>query len=195
MMKKILSILLHPAWLSRVLAAYAAWVEPAINRAWGVALASRAGRFPATSRIHGRILLLHPRGLVVGDHVRIGTGCILHCGGGVEIGDNTQISRNVVIYSCNHNHKGEAIPYDTTYLPKPVAIGRSVWIGVGAHIRPGVSIGDGAIVGMGCVVTRDVAPGEIVVSPAHVLLGTRDLARFAELDSQGRHFGALWPEN
>lgn len=193
-MKKLISLLLHPVWLSRCLAAYAAWVEPAVNRAWGAALSAKAGRFPRSSRIHGRIRLLAPSGLVVGEHVRIGSGCIFHCGGGLAIGDNTQISRNVVIYSCNHNHKGDAIPYDNTYIPKPVAIGRSVWVGVGAHIRPGVTIGDGAIIGMGAVVTRDVAAGEIVVAPAHAALGTRDMQRFAELDRDGRHFGALWED-
>lgn len=195
MIKALLRWLLHPWWLSRVLSAHAALVEPCVNRAWGAALARRCGKFPASSRIHGRISLFHPGGLVVGEHVRIGTGCILHGGGGIEIGDNTQVSRDVVIYSCNHNHRGEAIPFDDTYVLKPVRIGKSVWIGVGAHVRPGVEIGDGAIIGMGCVVTRDVAAGEIVVSPACQSLGFRDMTRFAELERRRRLFGEAWPEN
>lgn len=194
MLRKAIEILLSPRWLSPCLAAYAGLIEPSINRAWGIASVRRAGRFGKTSKAHGRIKLLAPAGLQVGEHVRIGGGCIFHCGGGLSIGDNTQISRHVVIYSCNHNHRGAAIPYDNTYILKPVTIGRSVWIGVGVHIRPGVTIGDGAIIGMGTVVTSDVPPGSIIVASPHAVLRPRDMMKFAELDRQGRHFGALWNE-
>ena len=43
-----------------------------------------------------------------------------------------------------------------------VTIGHDVWIGHGAVVMPGVSIGNGAVVGANAVVTRDVAPYEIV---------------------------------
>jgi acetyltransferase-like isoleucine patch superfamily enzyme len=43
-----------------------------------------------------------------------------------------------------------------------VAIGNDVWIGYGATILSGVTIGDGAIIGARAVVSRDVAPYEIV---------------------------------
>ena len=45
---------------------------------------------------------------------------------------------------------------------KHVTIGHDVWIGHGAVVMPGVSIGNGAVVGANAVVTRDVAPFEIV---------------------------------
>lgn len=41
-------------------------------------------------------------------------------------------------------------------------IGHDVWIGHGAIVMPGVRIGHGAVVGAGAVVTRDVAPYQIV---------------------------------
>lgn len=51
--------------------------------------------------------------------------------------------------------------------PAGVFIGSNVWIGGGAIICPGVRIGDDAVVGAGSVVSRDVAPGAVVVgSPA-----------------------------
>lgn len=43
-----------------------------------------------------------------------------------------------------------------------VDIGHDTWIGHGAIILPGRSIGHGAVVGAGAVVTKDVAPYEIV---------------------------------
>lgn len=41
-------------------------------------------------------------------------------------------------------------------------IGHDVWIGHAAVIMPGVNIGHGAVVGAGAVVTKDVAPYQIV---------------------------------
>ncbi|GLR17022.1 CatB-related O-acetyltransferase [Portibacter lacus] len=41
-------------------------------------------------------------------------------------------------------------------------VGNDVWIGYAATIMPGVTIGDGAIIGSKSVVTKDVAPYEIV---------------------------------
>ena len=53
---------------------------------------------------------------------------------------------------------------------KTVRIGHDVWIGHGAVVMPGVSIGNGAIVGANAVVTRDVAPFEVVAGvPAKTL--------------------------
>lgn len=49
-------------------------------------------------------------------------------------------------------------------------IGNDVWMGYDATIMPGVKIGDGAIIGTKSVVTKDVAPYEIVGgNPAQVI--------------------------
>lgn len=53
---------------------------------------------------------------------------------------------------------------------KDTVIGHDVWIGYDATIMPGVTIGDGAIIGTRAVVTKDVAPYEIVGgNPAKVI--------------------------
>ncbi|MGK9221787.1 CatB-related O-acetyltransferase [Microbacterium barkeri] len=41
-------------------------------------------------------------------------------------------------------------------------VGNDVWIGREATILPGVTIGDGAVIGAHSVVTKDVAPYEVV---------------------------------
>ncbi len=49
-------------------------------------------------------------------------------------------------------------------------IGNDVWIGSEAMIMPGIRVGDGAVIGARALVTRDVAPYEIVRgNPAKVL--------------------------
>lgn len=51
-----------------------------------------------------------------------------------------------------------------------VDVGAGAFIGAGATILPGVTVGRSATVGAGAVVTRDVAPGDVVVgNPARVL--------------------------
>lgn len=51
---------------------------------------------------------------------------------------------------------------DTQIEHEKTWIGNDVWIGCGAIVLPGIKIGDGAVIGAGGVVTRDVAPYEIV---------------------------------
>jgi acetyltransferase-like isoleucine patch superfamily enzyme len=51
-----------------------------------------------------------------------------------------------------------------------LTIGHDVWIGHGATILSGVTIGSGAVIGACSVVTRDVAPYEIVAgNPAQLI--------------------------
>lgn len=49
-----------------------------------------------------------------------------------------------------------------------------------------MTIGDGAIIGMGTVVSKSVAPGEIVVGAAQRVVGRRDPARTEELARLGK---------
>jgi phosphonate metabolism protein (transferase hexapeptide repeat family) len=51
-----------------------------------------------------------------------------------------------------------------------VVIGHDVWIGHGAIVLPGRSIGDGAVIAAGSIVTKDVAPYNIVAgNPARLI--------------------------
>ena len=45
---------------------------------------------------------------------------------------------------------------------KRVVIEDNVWIGMRAMVLPGVTIGRGAVIAAGAVVTKDVAPLDIV---------------------------------
>lgn len=166
-----------------------------IHMAWGAA-SLRAVRNKGTNvKALGYARILSPDKLRLGDHVRIGTGCYFLCRGGLTIGKNSQLSRNITIYTANHQVKGTAIPYDDTYVEKPVTIGASVWIGMGVQILPGVTIGDGAIIGMGTVVSKDVPAGAVVVGAAQRIVNQRDMNTFHEADQQGRWFGKLYPHN
>lgn len=47
-------------------------------------------------------------------------------------------------------------------LPKPVKIGKNVWVGAHATILPGVTVGDNAVIAAGAVVTKDVPAFAVV---------------------------------
>ena len=103
----------------------------------------------------------------IGRNVFINMGCKFQDQGGITIADGALIGHNVVIASLNH-------PLDPAHradvVPAPVVIGTGAWIGSNATILPGVTVGDGAVVAAASVVTKDVAPGALVVgSPARQL--------------------------
>lgn len=52
---------------------------------------------------------------------------------------------------------------NSTSSKGPVIIGNDVWIGEGASILSGVTVGDGAVIGARAVVSRNVAPYDVVV--------------------------------
>lgn len=128
--------------------------------------------------------------MIVGDNVHIGSGAFIRAEGGLRIGSNTHISRNLVLYTMNHQFEGEALPYDHRQSFRPVEIGRNVWIGMNVCIVPGSRIGDGAIVGMGSVVSGEVPPMSIVASQPVRIIGHRDSDRYEELDRLGRYGGS-----
>ncbi|MFO1513446.1 MAG: acyltransferase [Verrucomicrobiota bacterium] len=90
----------------------------------------------------------------------------------VEIGEGTFVGAEVVIFDNDfHGPVGEWNWGDfAPDNPRPVVIGRGVFIGTRAIILKGVTIGDRAIVGAGAVVTKDVPAKHIAVgNPARII--------------------------
>ncbi|WP_373032377.1 DapH/DapD/GlmU-related protein [Sulfurovum sp.] len=163
-----------------------------IKNAYGRFIVNRISNKGVGCHIYGDAIIHDSENLQLGDYVRIGGGAFLFCTGGISIGDNTQISRNVVIYSANHNVNGESIPYDDSYICKNVEIGRSVWIGMNVVITPGVSIGDGAIIGMGTVVSKNVPAGAFVVGAQQRIIKYRNMDEFYTKDKKEQWFGKIY---
>ena len=136
-----------------------------------VAEIRRAARLGNDVFLAGDLVVKRPAKLSIGDRTYVSRECFFDCKGGLEIGRDCHFSTGCVVYTHDHDLH-ERRPFGKE-IPKPVKIGDGVWIGAAARIVPGVAIGNGAVVGFGCVVTRDVEPGEVVVSPAHRVLKTR----------------------
>lgn len=134
-------------------------------------------------------VFVFPERISLGDNVHIGSNGWFQGYGSISIGDNVHISRNCAVFSSNHNYHGERLPYDSTYVAKPVSIERNVWLGMNVMIIPGVTISEGAIVGLGTVVTKDVPAMAIVGGYGHRILGYRDQEHYERLNDVGLYGG------
>jgi acetyltransferase-like isoleucine patch superfamily enzyme len=103
--------------------------------------------------------------LKIGNNTSIGDRTEIHCGKEIIIGNNCNISWDVVIMDRDY-HKLNS----QEHIYKSVHIGNEVWIGCRSIILKGVKIGDGAVVAAGSIVTKDV-PSRCLVAgnPAKVI--------------------------
>jgi acetyltransferase-like isoleucine patch superfamily enzyme len=107
----------------------------------------------------------------VGKNVWIGPMVLLDATGGLEIGDNCEISSGAMIFT-HSTHLRCVSGRKAGVTQKPVIIGDDVYVGSGVIILQGVTIGHNSIIGAGSVVTADKdipsfsvamgAPAEIV---------------------------------
>lgn len=124
----------------------------------------------------------------LGDNVNF-MGLQIRGDGSVTIGDNFHSGPGVRILTRNHNFDaGDAIPYDDTYIRKPVHIEDNVWLGVDVNILPGVQIGEGAIVQAGSTVVDDVPNGAIVGGHPAKKFAERDMKHYRSLKKQKKFY-------
>lgn len=124
------------------------------------------------------------------DNVHIGDNAFIRGEGGLFIGANTHTSRNLVIYTHNHNYEGEVLPYDHTFRHRKVIIERNVWIGMNVTILPGAHIKEGAIIGAGTVVSGTVEALAIVGAVRGKVLKYRDKEHYERLEAAGKYGGS-----
>jgi acetyltransferase-like isoleucine patch superfamily enzyme len=143
------------------------------------------GSKPASSRLSRKATVIAPSMLYLGENVHIGDGCYLDARGTITIGSNTHVSRNVAIYSINHDIDS-GIPYRPGDILKEVIIERNVWIGMNVSIAPGSYVKEGAVIGMGAVVSGVIPAHAIVASPKARVIKHRDLDKYNENIFQSR---------
>lgn len=137
-------------------------------------------------RLRFKSNFIKPQKITLGNNVHIGENAWWRADGGIEIGNNTIISRNSVMFTANHNYEGDLLPYDRTFKYGKITIGDNVWIGMNVMINQGVTIGDGAIIAMGSVVSKDVPALAIVGSHGTRILKYRDKAHYDDCVKHGK---------
>jgi acetyltransferase-like isoleucine patch superfamily enzyme len=111
----------------------------------------------------------------VGAQVRL-SGTSLCAREKIVIGDRCTIGANVTIADTDFHALDPRVrssPNDLALSESaPVEIGDDAFIGAGAYILKGVTVGDAAVIGAGSVVTRCVAPRQIVAGNPAREVGT-----------------------
>ena len=193
-MKRVLQsiILTISNWIARVLVRmYFAVLHPkkGITQYCNRRFLSSIKRCGKCVRLNGSIHCTGMDHLELGNNVHINDNAYFRAEGGLYIGDNAHLSRNMTIYTINHEYTGKVLPYYDSIVKKPVRIDKNVWIGMNVCIVPGVHIQEGAIVGMGAVVTKDVPKCAIVGGNPAKILKYRDIEHYDRLDAQRRYGG------
>jgi acetyltransferase-like isoleucine patch superfamily enzyme len=125
------------------------------------------------THVYGRLEVRTPSQVNLGQNTTVGHDVILDGRGGLDIGDNVNLSSDVAIWTLTHDPQAR----DFGTWAGPVRIESRAWLGFRSTVLPGVTVGEGAVVAAGAVVTKDVAPYAIVGGVPAVVLGqrTRDL--------------------
>ena len=118
----------------------------------------------------------------IGARSVINRGCIIDVRTGLTIGADVSISPEVAILTTQHDLNDP----EFALQGRRVVIEDHVWIGMRAIVLPGVTIGRGAVVAAGAVVTRDVAPLDIVAGVPARPVGRRTLDPSYELQRPPR---------
>ncbi|MCL5072852.1 MAG: acyltransferase [Actinobacteria bacterium] len=107
--------------------------------------------------------------------------------GNVTIGNNFHSGVECMILTSFHNYdKGNAIPYDDTYIDKDVIIEDNVWIGSRVIILGGVTLGEGCIIQAGSVVVNDISKYCIAGGHPAKVFKQRDIEHYNALKEQNK---------
>ena len=115
-----------------------------------------------------------PRNIYIGNHTIINKKTLLDGRGGrIVIGDNVDIAQEVNIWTSQHDYNDDYHKLDNA----GVTIDDYAWVAARATVIPGVSVGRGAVVGTCSLVTKDVAPMDVVggVPAKHISTRTSQL--------------------
>lgn len=137
--------------------------------------------------IHYKTEIRSPHKLQLGEGAIIGDNAILDARNCLTIGNHANLSSNVSIYTEQHDYRDPQFG-STNGDVKSVTIGDRAWIGSNVIILPGVTIGEGAVCCSGCVVTKDVAPYDVVAGVPAKKINSRPQNMSYEFDGKSCWF-------
>ena len=104
------------------------------------------------------------KGLIIGDNSSIGPYGYVGCSGKIIIGNNVMFGPKCSLFAENH------LFADTSAIIKSqgvkqlgITVEDDCWIGSNVTILDGVTVGKGSVIGSGCLLTKDVPPGSVII--------------------------------
>lgn len=108
-------------------------------------------------------------GIEIHPGAKIGKRLVIDHGLSVVIGETAEIGDDCLLY-----HEVTLGGKTLDPVKRHPTLGNRVTVGAGAKLIGAISIGDEARIGANAVVTRDVAPGQVVVGENRILSRKRD---------------------
>ena len=109
-------------------------------------------------------------------------GLVIAGDGAVTIGDHFHSGFGCLFITQVHDYDhGDALPYGSEYVLRPVVVEDNVWLGARVIVLGGVRIGEGAIVQAGSCVVEDVPPCSLVGGHPARVFGQRDMGHYRVL--------------
>lgn len=152
------SKLIQAAWLAASDLIMHWWVPAAIRTA---TLRAFGAKIDDGVLIRHRVRIHWPWKLTVGRDTWIGEGTWILNLEPVTIGHDVCISQDVLLCTGSHDRRSPTFEFDNG----PITVADNSWIAARATVLRGVTIGQGAVVAATALVTRDVAPGDVVRTP------------------------------
>lgn len=126
-----------------------------------------------------------PKNVKIGSNTTIGHNALLDGRGSLFIGNNVNLSSEVMIWTMQHDPQSSEFQATSA----PVIVEDYVWISTRAIVLPGVTLGEGAVVSAGAVVTKNVEPHTIVAGVPAMPIKERNRSLTYQLGtSQGMWF-------
>jgi maltose O-acetyltransferase len=102
----------------------------------------------------------------IGESVFLNFGTMLYARQLVRIGDRSKVGQYSILADCEVPEAQGAF----REKPKPIVIGKDVWIAGRVTVLPGSTIGNGSVITAGSIVSGDIPPGVVAGGvPARVL--------------------------
>ena len=109
--------------------------------------------------IRPHVTITYPWKIEIGDNSWIGDDCVLYSLDKITIGNNVSIAHKVYLNTGGHNYQVET--FDIT--SSPIVIEDECWITNDVYVAPGVTIGKGTVVGARSSVFKNLPAGKVCV--------------------------------
>lgn len=121
------------------------------------------------------IIKTYENPVVIGKYTQLNPFTVIFGGSGVYVGDNVMIAPHCMIASGDHDFRQLEKPmrFAGNLTKGPIIIEDNVWIGANVTITDGVKIGRDSVIAANSVVTKDVAPFDIVGGVPAKVIGNR----------------------
>ncbi|HSY54119.1 MAG TPA: putative colanic acid biosynthesis acetyltransferase [Opitutaceae bacterium] len=143
-----------------------AWTPKPLNP-WRLLVLKLFGtEIHGTPFVHQHARIQQPWNLVLHHRACLGDRATAYSLDRIVLHEGATVAQEAYLCTGTHDFTQAQLPLQTG----PIVVGRGAFVGARAFVLPGLTLGAHCIVGAMSVVTRDVAPGEIVAgNPARTL--------------------------